>query len=429
MTAWPDIAVANDSWPNFLFLNKHDGTFEDVSLMSGIAASEDGRYEAGMGIDAADVDGDGWQDVYITHLDFELNRLYRNSHDGTFTDETFRSGLGNKAVLLSGVAMKFLDYDNDGWNDILQLNGSMLDNALIPASAQLYDHSPPVEVFDAPSSKLLNCSGAAVESARSIAKSSNSNEKSRGAAANCLSSAGIFSHRSTIGCSVGLLWHVLQRSPIPSAADPGHALRITPIIGTRNDRRRSRAKKYATAENFFADSLSHTSHAAGSVSLSACIEILFVHCEKTQPGIIAFRITSAAFVASPKLYAMFDCPDATVLFRPTITSLNSSVFFPANLQHKRSAGRQRCQIHMPARIRVCRRLFRSAANSMEMAPSGRPTPDAYRSVSLKYHVIAKKMRQPGSAEIIDANRQHNSAKNTGRIRTWRILLNYFIHTC
>ena len=125
---WPDIAVANDSWPNFLFINKHNGTFEDVSLVSGLAASEDGRYEAGMGIDAADVDGDGWVDVYITHLDFELNRLYRNSQDGTFTDETFRSRIGNKAVLLSGVAAKFLDYDNDGWNDILQLNGAMLDN-------------------------------------------------------------------------------------------------------------------------------------------------------------------------------------------------------------------------------------------------------------------------------------------------------------
>jgi enediyne biosynthesis protein E4 len=125
---WTDIAVANDTWPNFLFINKHNGTFEDVSLVSGIAASEDGRYEAGMGIDAADVDGDGWTDVYITHLDFELNRLYHNGHDGTFTDETFRSHIGNSAVLLSGVACKFLDYDNDGWNDIVQVNGSMLDN-------------------------------------------------------------------------------------------------------------------------------------------------------------------------------------------------------------------------------------------------------------------------------------------------------------
>jgi hypothetical protein len=135
---WTDIAIANDSWPNFLFLNKHDGTFEDVSFTSGVAAGEDGRYEAGMGIDAADVDGDGWQDIYITHLDFELNRLYLNHKDGTFDDDTFRSGIGNKAILLSGVSMKFLDYDNDGWDDILQLNGAMLDNVNLYHSEVTY---------------------------------------------------------------------------------------------------------------------------------------------------------------------------------------------------------------------------------------------------------------------------------------------------
>ncbi len=125
---WTDIAVANDTWPNFLFINKHDGTFRDVSFSSGIAASEDGKYEAGMGIDAADVDGDGWLDLYVTHLDFELNRLYHNNRDETFDDVTFASGIGNKAIFLSGVSMKFMDYDNDGWIDILQANGSMLDN-------------------------------------------------------------------------------------------------------------------------------------------------------------------------------------------------------------------------------------------------------------------------------------------------------------
>ena len=96
---WPDIAIANDTWPNFLFLNNHDGTFKDVSLISGLAVSEDGQYEAGMGIDAADVDGDGLLDVYITHLDFELNRLYHNNGDETFTDVTYSSGIGNKAML------------------------------------------------------------------------------------------------------------------------------------------------------------------------------------------------------------------------------------------------------------------------------------------------------------------------------------------
>jgi hypothetical protein len=125
---WPDIAIANDTWPNFLFLNNHDGTFRDVSLISGLAASEDGRYEAGMGIDAADVDGDGLLDVYITHLDMELSRLYHNNGDETFTDVTYSSGIGNKAVLMSGVATKFIDYDNDGWPDIVQANGAMVDN-------------------------------------------------------------------------------------------------------------------------------------------------------------------------------------------------------------------------------------------------------------------------------------------------------------
>jgi enediyne biosynthesis protein E4 len=125
---WQDIAIANDTWPNFLFLNNHDGTFTDSSLISGLAASEDGRYEAGMGIDAADVDGDGFLDVYITHLAHELNRLYHNNGDGTFTDATYSSGIGNKAMLFSGVAAKFLDYDNDGWPDIVQVNGAMLDN-------------------------------------------------------------------------------------------------------------------------------------------------------------------------------------------------------------------------------------------------------------------------------------------------------------
>ena len=135
---WTDIAIANDTWPNFLFLNNHDGTFKDASLISGLAVSEDGKYEAGMGIDAADVDGDGLLDVYITHLDFELNRLYLNNGDKTFTDDTYRSGIGSKARLLSGIAARFLDYDNDGWTDILQLNGAMLDNVSLYHSEVSY---------------------------------------------------------------------------------------------------------------------------------------------------------------------------------------------------------------------------------------------------------------------------------------------------
>lgn len=135
---WPDIAVANDTWPNFLFQNNHDGTFTESGLVSGLATSADGRYEAGMGIDVADVDGDGLPDIYITHLDFELNRLYHNNGDGTFTDATYSSGIGNKAMVLSGVAAKFIDYDNDGWPDIVQSNGAMLDNVNLYHSQVTY---------------------------------------------------------------------------------------------------------------------------------------------------------------------------------------------------------------------------------------------------------------------------------------------------
>jgi hypothetical protein len=135
---WTDIVIANDTWPNFLFMNQRDGTFKDVSFISGIAASEDGKYEAGMGIDAADVDGDGYPDIYITHLDHELNRLYRNNHDSTFDDVTYACGIGNQVVTLSGVTMKFLDYDNDGWTDICQVNGAMLDNIALYHSEVSY---------------------------------------------------------------------------------------------------------------------------------------------------------------------------------------------------------------------------------------------------------------------------------------------------
>jgi hypothetical protein len=84
------------------------------------------------------VDGDGLLDVYITHLDLELNRLYHNNGDGTLTDITYRAGIGNKAMLLSGVAAKFIDYDNDGWPDIVQANGAMVDNVNLYHSMVTY---------------------------------------------------------------------------------------------------------------------------------------------------------------------------------------------------------------------------------------------------------------------------------------------------
>jgi hypothetical protein len=187
---WPDIAIANDTWPNFLFQNNHDGTFTDVSLISGLAASEDGRYEAGMGIDAADVDGDGLLDVYITHLDFELNRLYHNNGDGTFTDATYSSGIGNKAMLLSGVAARYIDYDNDGWPDIVQANGAMVDNVSLYHS--LVSYKEPLLMFHnmgnghfEKSSETLGNDFTHPVAARGLATADFFNDGAMGIAVNC----------------------------------------------------------------------------------------------------------------------------------------------------------------------------------------------------------------------------------------------------
>lgn len=125
---WIDVFQANDSMRNFLFLNNRDGTFRDATFLAGVGYSEDGKEEAGMGTDASDYNGDGWMDIYVTHLDFELDRLYRNNGDGTFDDATYLSGIGNQVILYSGFGTRFFDFDNDGWEDLFVANGHILDN-------------------------------------------------------------------------------------------------------------------------------------------------------------------------------------------------------------------------------------------------------------------------------------------------------------
>ena len=124
----PDIFVANDSVANFFYRNQGDGTFREEGLISGTGFSEDGAPEAGMGVDAADIDGDLLPDLYITHLDNELNRLYRNSGKGRFRDSTLAAGLGAQPSLYSGFGVKFADLDNSGRDQLLIANGHILDN-------------------------------------------------------------------------------------------------------------------------------------------------------------------------------------------------------------------------------------------------------------------------------------------------------------
>jgi hypothetical protein len=124
----PDIFVANDGVQNFLYLNKADGAFVESGLANGIGFSEDGQTEAGMGADAADVNGDLRPDIYVSHLDNELNRLYFNTGSGRFRDATGEAGLGEERSLLSGFGVKFADFDNSGRQHLVVANGHILDN-------------------------------------------------------------------------------------------------------------------------------------------------------------------------------------------------------------------------------------------------------------------------------------------------------------
>jgi enediyne biosynthesis protein E4 len=119
---WPDIYVACDSTPSILYHNNHDGTFTDVAVVAGAAFNEDGREQAGMGSTIADFNGDGTLDIFRTNFSDDTSTLYRNNGNGTFDDVTFAAGLGLHTQYL-GWGTMFFDFDNDGWPDLLLVNG------------------------------------------------------------------------------------------------------------------------------------------------------------------------------------------------------------------------------------------------------------------------------------------------------------------
>ncbi len=142
----PDIYVANDTMENYLFDNLGNGRFEEVALMAGAAFNEVGQAEAGMGVDCADVDGDGYLDILIGHLDLETNTLYRNEGDGTFTDITSRVGMGRSSLLSVTFGLVFLDADNDGDPDAFAANGHVLDN--IELMSDIVTYKQPNQLFE-----------------------------------------------------------------------------------------------------------------------------------------------------------------------------------------------------------------------------------------------------------------------------------------
>ena len=122
---WTDIYVANDGDPNQLWISDRRGSFQDEALLAGVSLNRAGRAEASMGVDLGDFDGDGDEDLFITHLDGESNTLYANLGDGFFDDRTIHAGLHLPSLVYTGFGTRFFDYDNDGWLDLLVLNGAV----------------------------------------------------------------------------------------------------------------------------------------------------------------------------------------------------------------------------------------------------------------------------------------------------------------
>jgi hypothetical protein len=118
-----DLIVVNDSTPKQLYINKGNGTFEEIGYPSGVALNENGREQAGMGLAVGDYDNDGRVDFHITNFSDDSNVLYHNDGDQNFTDVTFQTGLGEVSIPFLGWGTSFIDYDNDGWLDLFVVNG------------------------------------------------------------------------------------------------------------------------------------------------------------------------------------------------------------------------------------------------------------------------------------------------------------------
>jgi hypothetical protein len=139
-----DLFVANDTMPNFLFVNRGKGKFEETGLEAGVAYGEAGTPRSGMGVDASDYDNDGWQDLFVANIDQEFFSLYRNQKDVTFTDEA--GEIAPATQLLSGWGLKFFDYDLDGDADLILANGHPDD--MVETKSSRVKYKEPLLLFE-----------------------------------------------------------------------------------------------------------------------------------------------------------------------------------------------------------------------------------------------------------------------------------------
>jgi hypothetical protein len=118
-----DLLVANDTVQNFLFVNRGNNQWQEIGVVAGVGFGENGQARSGMGVDAADINSDGWEDLFVGNINYEMFSLYTNNKDETFFDAAHKHGIAEATRLLSGWGVKFFDYDNDGAIDLILANG------------------------------------------------------------------------------------------------------------------------------------------------------------------------------------------------------------------------------------------------------------------------------------------------------------------
>jgi hypothetical protein len=147
LDGWMDVYVANDMLPNHMWINQKNGTFVNDGLFGGTAINADGRNESSMGVDAADYDLDGDEDLFITHLGYQTNTLYTNDGTGLFDDKTATSGLGPPSVGRTSWGVRFFDYDNDGLLDLMTASGDVFVIEALVREGDPFPMSQPNQLF------------------------------------------------------------------------------------------------------------------------------------------------------------------------------------------------------------------------------------------------------------------------------------------
>lgn len=154
-----DLFVANDTIQNFLFINRGNNKWEEVALAAGVGFSDNGQARSGMGVDAFDLRGDGWEDLFVANVDQEMFSLYENNKDETFSDVAHTHGIAQATRLLSGWGLKFFDFDNDGGTDLLLANGHPDD--MVEMYSTTVKYKEPLLLFRQEGGRLRNISSEA----------------------------------------------------------------------------------------------------------------------------------------------------------------------------------------------------------------------------------------------------------------------------